>query len=134
MRPRSARPASDLHELKSEHKYSTSCTQTEQSYFGNVEVCEKASEPKQKKISTDLHPIYISALLILVGFNFSAFITTYESTIKGIKTTIWYILLERKCVREDAKVGDNVIIYSGLKPMSHTIFNVTAYAYTHFVS
>merc|ERR1712227_1038846 len=67
MRPRSARPASDLHELKSDHKYSTSFTQTEQSYFGNVEVCEKASEPMQKKISTDLHPIYISALLILVG-------------------------------------------------------------------
>jgi len=89
LRPRSARPGvfpppvSDLHELEPEHKFATSCTQTEQSYFGNVEVCEKIAEQKQKKISTDLHPIYISALLILVGFNFSAFITTYENTIKA---------------------------------------------------
>ena len=33
------------------------------------------------------------------------------------------ILYERKCVREDASVGGNVI-----KPLSRIIFNVTAYA------
>ena len=33
------------------------------------------------------------------------------------------ILLERKCVREDASAGGSVI-----KPMSPTIFKVTAYA------
>ena len=36
---------------------------------------------------------------------------------------IIYILLERKCAREDVSAGGNVI-----KPMSDTIFNVAAYA------
>ena len=34
-----------------------------------------------------------------------------------------YILLERKCTREDASVGGNVI-----KPISNIISNVTTYA------
>ena len=53
----------------------------------------------------------------------------YELTLKSS----YHILLERKCVRGDVNVGDNV-----KKPMPYTILNVAAYACTasrtHFLS
>ena len=46
-------------------------------------MAEKLEDKEETKKQTELHPIYISVLLILVGFNFSAFVTSYDSEIHG---------------------------------------------------
>merc|ERR1712110_809500 len=71
-----------INQEKSERLVSVS-TQTDHSHFPTAFVAEKLEESKEEpKKQTDLHPIYISVLLILVGFNFSAFVTSYDTDIQ----------------------------------------------------
>lgn len=76
--------SSDGREQVKRRNMADGATQTDHCNVSNTNVMEKAEVPVDVKKPADLNPIYVSTLLILVGFNFSAFVTNYESEIRGI--------------------------------------------------